>query len=90
MFRRFRSVGREERLGAVEILRRLTQLVSQQETSKFCADCNKQVLARRPGTSRARHLLLTIATCGLWSIAWIVDTLRRPGWRCSECDRQLN
>jgi hypothetical protein len=85
----FGMFGREERLTTGEVLARLLQIISQQETSKFCKRCNKQVLARRPGTSRARHLLLTIVTLGLWSIIWIVDTIRRPGWRCSECDHQL-
>lgn len=86
MFGRFR---REERLGTGEVLKRLMQILSQQETSKFCAHCDKQVLARRPGTNRARQLLLTVVTLGLWSIVWIIDAIRRPGWRCCECDRQL-
>ena len=86
MFGMFR---REERLGTGEVLKRLMQTLSQQETSKFCAHCDKQVLALRPGTSRARHLLLTIVTLGLWSIVWIIDAIRRPGWRCRECDCQL-
>ena len=86
MFGMFR---REERLRTGEVLKRLMQIASQQETSKFCHHCDKQVLALRPGTSRARHLLLTIATLGLWSIVWIIDAIRRPGWRCCECDRQL-
>ena len=86
MFGMFR---REERLSTGEVLKRLIQISSQQETSKFCDRCDKQVLALRPGTSRARHLLLTIATLGLWSIVWIIDAIWRPGWRCCECDRQL-
>ena len=86
MFGMFR---REERLRTGEVLKRLMQMTSQQETSKFCDRCNKQVLALRPGTSRARQMLLTIVTLGLWSIAWIIDAIRRPGWRCSECDCRL-
>lgn len=85
----FGMFEREERLTTSEVLKRLLQILSQQETSKFCVHCDKQVLARRPGTSRARHLVLTMATLGLWSIVWIIDAIRRPGWRCSECDRQL-
>jgi hypothetical protein len=80
---------REERLGAGEVLKRLAQIVSQQETSKFCPDCNKFVRAVRPGTGRLRQLALTVLTLGLWSIAWVVDTIRRPGWRCSVCDRRV-
>lgn len=86
MFGMFR---REERLGTGEVLKRLLQIFSQQETSKFCPHCDKQVLALRPGISRLRQFLLTIATLGLWSIVWIIDAVRRPGWRCRECDRRL-
>jgi hypothetical protein len=63
--------------------------MSQQETTKFCAHCNKPVLAVRPGTSRLRQLGLTLLTLGVWSIVWIVDACRRPGWRCSVCDRRV-
>ena len=80
---------REERLTTGEVLKRLIQILSQQETSKYCDHCGKQVLALRPGTSRARQLLLTIVTLGLWSIVWIIDAIRRPGWRCGECDQRL-
>ena len=79
----------EERLGPGEVFKRIVQIASQQETTKFCPQCNKHVRAVRPGTSRLRQLGLTILTLGIWSIAWLVDSYRRPGWRCSECDRQV-
>jgi hypothetical protein len=84
-----RASRREERLGPGEVLGRLLQILSQQETTKFCANCDKNVLAVRPGTSRLRQLGLTVLTLGLWSIVWLVDAFRRPGWRCSVCDRQV-
>ena len=84
-----RASRREERLGPGEVLRRLVQILSQQETTKFCASCNRNVLAVRPGTSRLRQLRLTMLTLGLWSIVWIADAFRRPGWRCSVCDRRV-
>ena len=86
MFGMFRN---EERLRTGEVLNRLLQIFSQQETSKFCSKCNQQVLALRPGTSRSRQCLLTILTLGLWGIVWLVDAIRRPGWRCNQCDSRL-
>jgi hypothetical protein len=83
------SSYREERLGPGEVIGRLVQILSQQETTKFCAACNQNVLAVRPAVSRLRHLGLTLLTLGLWSIVWIADSLRRPGWRCSVCGRQV-
>lgn len=79
----------EERLGPGEVLGRLVQIFSQQETTKFCASCNKNVLAVRPAASRLRQLGLTILTLGFWSVVWLVDSFRRPGWRCSVCGRRV-
>jgi hypothetical protein len=84
-----RPFRREERLGPGEVFKRLVQIFSQQETTKFCPTCDRPVLAVRPGTSRLRQLALTILTLGLWAIVWIVDAFRRPGWRCSRCDRRV-
>ena len=78
-----------ERLGVFEVVGRILQLVAQQETTKFCPACDRQVRAIRPGTSRLRQLVLTLLTGGLWSIAWFLDARRRPGWRCENCDRQV-
>jgi hypothetical protein len=80
---------REERLGPSEVFKRIVQIASQQETTKFCPHCNQHVRAVRPGTSRLRQLALTIVTLGIWSIVWIVDAFRRPGWRCAVCDRRV-
>ncbi|MCY2964748.1 MAG: hypothetical protein NT069_14105 [Planctomycetota bacterium] len=80
---------KQERLTPREVVARIVQIVSQQETTKFCPHCGKHVLALRPGTSRLRQVLLTIVTAGLWLVAWIVDAVRRPGWRCSVCDHRV-
>jgi hypothetical protein len=80
---------RPERLTPTEVAARIVQIVSQQETTKYCSKCQKHVLALRPGTSRLRQMLLTVITLGLWSLAWIHDSIQRPGWRCSECDQRV-
>ena len=80
---------RQERLTPAEVAARIVQIVSQQETTKYCSGCQKYVLALRPGTSRLKQLVWTIITLGLWSIVWIRDSRRRPGWRCSECDQRV-
>jgi hypothetical protein len=80
---------REERLGPGEVWKRIVQIMSQQETTKFCSHCNKAVLAVRPGTSRLRQLSLTVLTLGIWSVVWVLDAFRRPGWRCSVCDQRV-
>ena len=84
-----RTSRREERLGLGEVLRRVVQILSQQETTRFCAHCNKTVLAVRPGTSRLRQVTFTVLTLGLWSVVWLIDSRRRPGWRCCICDHRV-
>lgn len=76
-------------MGVREIVARILQVLAQQETTKYCDSCQAHVLAVRPGTSRLRQLVLTIGTFGLWGIAWILDARRRPGWRCTRCDRRV-
>lgn len=78
-----------ERLGPLEVLQRIIRHLAQQETTKHCPKCNARVRAIRPGTSRLWHLSWTVVTLGLWSIVWIVDVVRRPGWRCERCDTRL-
>ena len=82
MFGLFR---RGERLGTRESLARLAQQISQQSTNAYCKRCGTYVSAVRPRTSRAKHILLTLATGGLWAVVWSVESLRYPGWRCGGC-----
>ncbi len=72
---------RQERQTPAEVAARIVRIASQQETTRYCSKCNKHVPALRPGTSRFRQMLLTIIALGLWSIVWLADAIRRPGWR---------
>jgi hypothetical protein len=56
-----------------------------QETQKFCKNCNKNVLARRPGTNHVLQLLLCIFTAGLWIPVWFLHSIRIGGWKCTQC-----
>jgi hypothetical protein len=82
MFGLFR---RGERLGTRESLGQLVQQFSQQSTNAYCTRCGLFVPAVRPRTSRARNILLTVVTGGIWAIAWLVEAYRYPGWRCPDC-----
>ena len=61
------------------------------ETSRFCSNCNKQVLARKKGTNHILHLLLTLLTGGLWLIIWILCAIVNGlgSWRCSFCGQKI-
>lgn len=60
-----------------------------QQTSKWCKRCARNVLATRPGTNHILHLLLSLVTCGLWLIIWILASVRIGGWRCQTCGKKL-
>jgi hypothetical protein len=61
------------------------------QSSKFCKDCDKQVLATRNGVNHVLHLILSIFTVGFWVIIWVLLIIRDlivPGdWRCQVCGR---
>lgn len=59
--------------------------MTQQERTGFCKACNRQVVVRSQGTNHVLHLLLTLATCGLWIIPWALFSIKIGGWRCSIC-----
>lgn len=56
-----------------------------EESQQFCAQCQRFVLARRPGTNHIFHLLMCVFTCGLWVIVWFLSSAKMGGWRCSVC-----
>ena len=56
-------------------------MVSYVETSKYCPNCEKPVLAKRKATNHVLHLLLTICIFGLWSIIWILSFIKFCGLR---------
>ena len=56
-----------------------------QETRGFCTNCNKYVLVRGATPNHILHLLLTLVTCGLWLIVWVLLSIAPVVWRCSQC-----
>jgi hypothetical protein len=58
-----------------------------EETQIHCTMCQRQVLAKRPGTNHVLHLLMCVFTCGLWALVWllITATTGNKPWRCSVC-----
>jgi len=60
-----------------------------QENSGYCASCNKQVLVRREITNHVLYAILTIFSCGLWGIVWVISSIADSGkpWLCTFCGR---
>jgi hypothetical protein len=55
------------------------------ETQLYCKQCNRNVLAKRKGTSHIFHLIMTIFTAGLWLLVWLGQSIKVGGWRCAFC-----
>lgn len=55
---------------------------------RWCRGCRRHVLAQRPGTNHTFHLLVTLFTCGLWIIVWLLSAVKIGGWRCPNCGRR--
>lgn len=63
--------------------------MSLQHSSRFCRECQKRVLAQRPGTNHGLHLVLTIVTGGAWLLIWILVAVKIGGWRCAFCGSRV-
>ncbi len=53
-----------------------------------CCFCGKETVFRKPFMRHGKHLLATLVTAGLWSIPWLILTLRWVfvrSWRCNVC-----
>ena len=60
-----------------------------EQTTKMCRQCNRHVVAFRPGANHLVLLLMTLLTAGLWLIIWFMSAVRIGGWRCSQCGAKV-
>lgn len=56
-----------------------------EQTQLYCAQCQRNVLATRKGTSHLFHLFMTIVTCSLWLFVWFGSSVKFGGYRCTFC-----
>ena len=65
-----------------------------QNNTGFCKHCKKQVLVVKEERNNVLHLFLSIVTCGIWLIIWLILLFDQGGligrkWRCSVCGRKV-
>jgi hypothetical protein len=60
------------------------------ESTAFCKQCGRQVLARRTAPSHLFHAIMTILTLGVWLIIWLIAALGSGAWRCSVCGAKVS
>lgn len=65
--------------------------MTMQEATGYCKRCKERVLIRRIITPKANHVLhflITLCTCGLWALVWMLAGMqggKKQSWRCSKC-----
>ena len=57
------------------------------ESSGYCGHCANYVRVRRPAPSHLLHFIITVFTCSLWLIPWVLVSIRAGGWTCAACGR---
>lgn len=55
------------------------------QASRYCAHCDRKVLAQRDGPNHGLHLVMTLCTCGMWLLVWLLMCVMPRPWRCSQC-----
>ena len=60
-----------------------------EQISKYCKNCDTNVLAIRQSPNHILHLLLSIVTCGWWLIVWFLVSIKMGGWQCSRCGSKV-
>jgi hypothetical protein len=57
-----------------------------EQAQRWCPDCERNVLATRPGVNHTFHLLMCVFTCACWLWVWVLLSLFNVGgWMCPRC-----
>lgn len=60
--------------------------MGQKQAGRYCAHCRKNVMATGTTPNHILHFLITVFTCGLWAIGWILIAAGKiGGYRCVNC-----
>ncbi len=61
--------------------------MSTRQGSFPCAHCGDLTLHLQEQPNHILHAIITIFSCGLWCIVWMIDSSRQRPWRCSRCGK---
>src|SRR5438552_18981973 len=57
------------------------------EATGYCHGCKRQVMVRQETTNDVLYAILTLFSCGLWAIVWIISSMSSRPWLCTVCGR---
>jgi ribosomal protein L37AE/L43A len=55
------------------------------EHGLLCATCDRQTLHRQGEPSHVLWAILTLFSCGLFGIVWLLDSAKDRPWLCTQC-----
>lgn len=60
----------------------------------YCPTCGEHRLAEKESLDGAIHIihaLITLFSCGLWAVVWLIHALSASGpWRCQRCGADID
>ena len=60
------------------------------QTGRYCAHCQKDVMASGTTPSHLLHFFLSVLTFGLWVPIWILVAVGKiGGYRCTQCGNRV-
>lgn len=61
-----------------------------EEASGRCDYCQRPVLGRREGINHVLYAILTLFSCGLFGLVWIVSFFTRGEYACPTCGGKVD
>ena len=62
-------------------------MASTQQDMRKCGTCKKRTMQIRTVPNTILHIFLTLITCFIWIIIWILF-IRKGPWRCTVCGKK--
>ena len=62
-------------------------MASMKQIQGFCPTCNQRRMYAKPGINHVVHALVSVFTCGLWLLVWIIVIIANSSksYRCQSC-----
>ena len=64
--------------------------MAQKQAGRYCAHCQKNVMATGTTTNHLLHFILSLFTFGFWILVWILVSVGKiGGYRCTQCGSRV-
>ena len=64
--------------------------MAQKQAGRYCAHCQKNVMATGTSPNHLLHFILSLFTLGFWIPVWILVSVGKiGGYRCTQCGSRV-